>query len=159
MTLASVPKNKPNFFSTKEINILNCLEYRSEIGFLRWDYQLGSLKEKKIKHSTECSNPKTLPKETPLQWSTELTGAKVQQPMEQNQMFQLSAWDSISPSNWWAYQPQTNVTAWKREFCPLFWSVWCAFQYVTALGVAHSWWRKTHPLKLEFRVLSFSRLL
>lgn len=75
--------------------------------------------------------------------------------MEQNQIYQLSVWDIIFPSNWWAYQPQTNVTAWKRGFCVLFWSVWGAFQYVTTLGVAYSWWRKTHPLKLEFKFFLF----
>lgn len=74
--------------------------------------------------------------------------------MEQNQMYQLSVWDIIFPSNWRAYQPQTNVTAWKREFCALFWSVWGAFQYVTALGVAYSWW-KARSLKLEFKFLLF----
>lgn len=155
MTLASLPKNKPNSFGSNEINILNCLEYKSEISFLRWDYQLGSLKEKKIKQSTECRNPKTSPKETSLR-QTELTDAKVLQPMEQNQMYQLSVWDIIFPINWWAYWPQTNVTAWKREFCTLFWSVWGAFQYVTGLGVAYSWWRKSSSTEIRIQILSGS---
>lgn len=154
MTLANLPKNKLNSFGTKEINILNCPEWKSEISFLRWEYQLGSLKEKRSSTAQNAETQKLHQRRPPYD-----KAQNWQVPKSRN------LWSRIKCTNFLSgtlYSHSTGehtnhklMSQLEREFCPLFWSVWGAFQYVTALGVAYSQSRKAQPLNLEFKFFLF----